>query len=920
MTAGPGCLPGERRAHDREIGLGGIAGVEVDNVTRTIRVLLFGKAPRSAPGLADVHIGGPGRLVRPVAVDVTRSRLASRYDELVVTLDRLGDRSTYTVFIGPSADQPMAGFDPRYSHADFTFTADCGGEADCGAGAPCPPADAAPAVIDYLAKDYASFRQLMFDRLALTSPAWADRQIPDLGITLVELLAYVGDQLSYRQDAVATEAYLATARLRTSVRRHLRLVDYRMHDGCNARTWVHLDVEEAGVLPAGAYRFVTALPGYDGRPLLSAGELRRFDPAGYQVYEPVLARDLAVHPARNRIQLWTWGAEECCLPRGATAATLVDSDGQLGLKPGDVLILEEVRNPRTGLLGDADVRHRQAVRLTGVEETTDPAYDQQLLQVSWAEGDALAFPLCLAAVGGEECCLIADVSVARGNVILVDHGRTEPWCGESPGTLTVPQAAPGTGHCAGLGRPYRELVTLRFAPRLAPTPLTRRSAYPDPAAVAASQALLLRRIPDEADRAIRRILRAAAGDDLEPADQALLRVLRGAVADPDVPLQVLVARGRVQLTRRLARLARLVAGADTGTPLDRDAAAEVAAAWGDYLTAGLDPADAAVAGPASTALVQEPATALEQLWLASGGETWAVRPDLVDSGPDDPHVVVEADDEGISQLRFGDGELGRAVTAGQRFEVRLRVGNGTAGNVGPEALAHLVTCQPIAVPVTGVRNPLAAAGGVDPEPVADARLRGPIAYRHGLVRAVTAEDYATIAGAVPGVQGAATDLAWTGSWYEADVAVDPLGRAEPTTSLLDIVRTRLQQVRRIGHDLRVDPPRLVPVDVTVRVCLEPNAHRGAVVTALRARLGAMLDPDVLTFGSDLYASRFVAQAMAVPGVVSASVVRLARAGAPGPATPPGGVLAFGPLELPAGGGDPAGPAIGVLTIDPVGGR
>src|SRR3712207_7620689 len=50
--------------------------------------------------------------------------------------------------------------------------------------------------------------------------------------TLVELLAYTGDYLSYYQDAVATEAYLETARRRISVRRHVRLIDYPMHEGC----------------------------------------------------------------------------------------------------------------------------------------------------------------------------------------------------------------------------------------------------------------------------------------------------------------------------------------------------------------------------------------------------------------------------------------------------------------------------------------------------------------------------------------------------------------------------------------------------------------------------------------------------------------------------------------------------------------
>ena len=70
-------------------------------------------------------------------------------------------------------------------------------------------------------------------------PDWQERHVPDLGVTLVELLAYVGDYLSYYQDAVGTEAYLGTARQRISVRRHARLVDYQLHEGCNARAWVH---------------------------------------------------------------------------------------------------------------------------------------------------------------------------------------------------------------------------------------------------------------------------------------------------------------------------------------------------------------------------------------------------------------------------------------------------------------------------------------------------------------------------------------------------------------------------------------------------------------------------------------------------------------------------------------------------------
>mgnify|MGYP006144425583 CR=1 FL=1 len=55
---------------------------------------------------------------------------------------------------------------------------------------------------------------------ALTTPAMArDDSVyvgVDAGVMLVELIAYAADNLSYRQDAVATEAYLATARRRVA--------------------------------------------------------------------------------------------------------------------------------------------------------------------------------------------------------------------------------------------------------------------------------------------------------------------------------------------------------------------------------------------------------------------------------------------------------------------------------------------------------------------------------------------------------------------------------------------------------------------------------------------------------------------------------------------------------------------------------
>src|SRR5262249_61077780 len=153
-----------------------------------------------------------------------------------------------------------AGFDPQLASVEFSFKVECPADFDCKPVCTCPPEQIDTPAIDYLAKDYDTFRALMLDRLSLLSPSWTERVAADMGIALVELLAYLADELSYRQDAVATEAYLATARRRTSLRRHARLVDYVVHDGANARAWVRVFVQGEGVVLGRGTPFLTPVP------------------------------------------------------------------------------------------------------------------------------------------------------------------------------------------------------------------------------------------------------------------------------------------------------------------------------------------------------------------------------------------------------------------------------------------------------------------------------------------------------------------------------------------------------------------------------------------------------------------------------------------------------------------------------------
>lgn len=364
---------------------------------------------------------------------------------LIVRTDVRGDFSTYRLVVERRASDTLP-FDPLLAVIDFCFKVECPSEFDCRAASECPPETRRAPVIDYLARDYASFRRLMLDRLAVTMPGWQERNPADVGVAIVETLAYAADHLSYYQDAVATEAYLGTARRRTSVRRHARLLDYPMHDGANARAWVAFEVAAGSVTDGGTLpgpnpdpasgragtRLLTQIPAPRGSLSLTTQEFTQALSDGALVFETL--HDVRLHASRNEIYFHTWGNDHCCLPRGATRATLLrrGRDALIGegeLRPGDVLIFEEVRGADSGEPADLDPTHRHAVRLTEVLYTADPLNPDRpatpipVIEIAWASADALPFPLCLWNVVDAAGSHVP-VAVAHGNVALADHGLT----------------------------------------------------------------------------------------------------------------------------------------------------------------------------------------------------------------------------------------------------------------------------------------------------------------------------------------------------------------------------------------------------------------------------------------------------------------------------------------------------------------
>jgi hypothetical protein len=868
-------------------GRNGLDYVEVtDGPPVRLYVYFLGKLPgelaAKTPQLAKyLRLSGGDRITGLKITDVTpQAGIDAEHDDfLVVTVDQVGDFSTYTLtLVG------VKGIDPLYASATFTFRMDCPSDLDCKAPCGCPPTLTDEPTINYLAKDYASFRQLILDRMALLVPDWTERHVPDLGVTLVELLAYVGDYLSYYQDAVATEAYLGTARQRISVRRHARLVDYYLHEGCNARAWVQVGVSETLSLLPTQIAFATGANGALGAlpSVLSIDQLQRIPANGYEYYEPLVpdaSRPFEFRQAHNQISIYTWGRRECCLVSGARQATLLDQwvtspaptpvpvptptpvptpapvptppptpIGQpsspttaasasapnppppraLNIQVDDVLIFEEVLGPKTGTAVDADPTRRWAVRVTEAKLIEDSLFLVQvgegdsalsrptpLVEIRWAAEDALPFAFCISALGPPPDCVYLD------NISVVRGNIVPVDHGRTLPPETLPPV-PGitTQSCCDCEGYPADVVTETgwYRPTLSATPLTY----------------------------------------CEISDASIL--------------------------------------------------------------------------PASTALTQDPRLAVPKMVLSDGAADWTICQDLLESAADDRDFVVEIDNDAIAHLRFGDGNLGRSPDPGSAFSATYRIGCGLAGNVGSESISHLVlrNLKLDGVSIT-VRNPLPAQGGIDPETIAEAKLFAPHDFHDPakIERAITAADYATLAERNVTLQGAAARLVWTGSWYEADVSVDPVRVETPGAALLEAVEGYLHPYRRIGHDLRVQAAVYVPIALSISACALPGYDRGHVKAALAARFSNRVNldgsvgffyPDNLVFGADIYLSRIIAAAQAVPGVQCVTIERFHRLFALPNQEIANGVLPLAANELAQLDNDPDFPERGQLQIVIGGGR
>ena len=601
----------------------------------------------------------------------------------------------------------------------------------------------------------------MLDRLALLMPDWRERNPADLGVALVELLAYVGDHLSYYQDAVATEAYLGTARRRVSVRRHARLLDYRdarrratRGPGCTSDG----RAPPTSTLPARDATFLT--PGARRRPRRSSPTRRRTAPRSRpapEVFETLHDGDALAASTTQLALLHSGASDECCLPAGATRATLA---GALPEPAPRATCWSSRRcvGPRTG-----DARRRRPDAPPRRPADRGPT----------ADGPALRRP-------------------GRRDAAAADHrdrlGRR--------GRAAVPALPLGDDRrrarrapARGRQRRARQLVLADHGLTVAAEPL----GAPVPARATLEPAALVVR-PLRAARS-----RRAAG--------ALRAALAGGAADAGG------ARRRGRRSSTGAGAARLRPGGSAAAALRRDLAEVL------------------------------PVIRLDD----ASGTAWQPQRDLLGSDAFAPEFVVEIEDDGRASSASATASTARRPRRASSFTPTYRVGNGTRGQ-----RRRRTRSRTSSRPTPASRRAIVASatrcrprGGIDPEPLGARPPDAPAAFRTQ-ERAVTPADYATLGRAPPGGAARRGDAPLDGQ-----LAHDLRHRRPPRRRARSTRRSRPscalpRALRMAGHDLEIDGPRFVPLELELVVCvaarLLPQRRRARAARGARQRRAGRRPP------------------------------------------------------------------------------
>ncbi|MGR3932373.1 putative baseplate assembly protein [Streptomyces sp. BRA346] len=260
--------------------------------------------------------------------------------------------------------------------------------------------------------------------------------------------------------------------------------------------------------------------------------------------------------------------------------------------------------------------------------------------------------------------------------------------------------------------------------------------------------------------------------------------------------------------------------------------------------------------PGQHLVLPDAADRLLEATLRLGDKEWQPVPDFTFGAPPDRIFVL---DRAEGALVFGDGLTGRVPRPDPDVQVAYVIGGGRDGNGGMTGNWLPAADIPAAEAVSAA-NLVRAEGGADPETVTEARRRAAASLGE-VTRAVTADDFVTLARTTPGVAVAraypalgehpgfpCTTVPGAVTVHIVPAAPrDDLDREDfvaaplPDPGMLCAVAARLEQARLLTSEVFVRGPRYRDVALRVDLSGDP-ADRTRVATAATAALRRFLDP------------------------------------------------------------------------------
>lgn len=256
---------------------------------------------------------------------------------------------------------------------------------------------------------------------------------------------------------------------------------------------------------------------------------------------------------------------------------------------------------------------------------------------------------------------------------------------------------------------------------------------------------------------------------------------------------------------------------------------------------------------------------------------------FLESGPTDEHFRTEIDENDVVTVYFGDGVNGKVPPSGtNNVAATYRIGGGHEGNqIAANKLTKLIGSYSF---VTSVTNPAAPTGGQDRETIANAKVQAPLSLK-ALNRAVTSEDYATLAKEVPGVlhaysyrgdgsyeqrvviASAGTNPVPTGSW-------NPF--TEAATGLIGAVGQYLNLRKATPTILYIEPVKMAEVILVVTAYLYPTTRRENALRVIEDDVLELFKAENQTLGKQMPLSRVNEVIEQAAGVDYLDIVRMQR--------------------------------------------